>query len=142
MGFGSVEALKKYYQNFVEWDGSLNDGVKGPDLMFYFSNRDSNDFGDPQPFGLVDTCSNPKCKIQASSLSPTPPPIVMPTPAPTPKSEAPTPKPTAITPTPAPPTPSSAACSAHEGCKALSGDCCPSSTGGMLACCKPVEVVI
>merc|ERR1712039_734776 len=113
MGFGSVEALKKYYQNFVEWDGSLNDGVKGPDLMFYFSNRDSNDFGDPQPFGLVDTCSNPKCKIQVSSLSPTPPPT--------------------------PPTPSSAACSAHEGCKALPGDCCPTSTGAMLACCKPVE---
>jgi len=161
--FGSVEALKKYYQNFVEWDGSLNDGVKGPDLMFYFSNRDSNDFGDPQPFGLVDTCANPECKIQ--SLAPTPKPSAhtpaptpsgptpKPTPAPTPKSDTPTPRPTPkpppSTPTPEPtvapsPGPSDAACSAHPKCAAsrLEGNCCPNDKGDMLWCCDSVEMVI
>merc|ERR1712066_1086504 len=62
--WASPDALRKYYQNFLEWDGSLNGGVKGLDYVFYFTNRDASDFGDAQPFGLVDKCSNPDCKLQ------------------------------------------------------------------------------
>lgn len=67
--YGSVEALKKYYQNFLEWDGSLNEGLKGPEVMFYFTNRDAFDGGDRQPFGLVGSCANPRCKIQVAALA-------------------------------------------------------------------------
>jgi hypothetical protein len=62
--WGSLDALKQYYQMFLEWDGSLNSGLTAPEFMFYFTNRDAYDFGDAQPFGLVDKCSDPMCKLQ------------------------------------------------------------------------------
>jgi len=65
--FCSVTSLRKYYQNFLEWDGSLNDGLKGPDQIFYFTNRDAPDLRDFQPFGLVKQCSDSKCKIQSGA---------------------------------------------------------------------------
>merc|ERR1712039_77996 len=67
--FASVEALKKYYQMFLEWDGTLEGDLTGPEVMFYFTNRDAMDGGDAQPFGLIDKCSNPNCKIQAVESS-------------------------------------------------------------------------
>merc|ERR1711979_145258 len=60
----STETLGNYYKNFLQWDGSLNDGVNPVDLMFYFTNRDVNDYGYLQAFGLVNNCFNPNCKVQ------------------------------------------------------------------------------
>merc|ERR1711948_153983 len=63
-----------------------------------------------------------------------------PTPVPTPNAPTPqpTPKPTPVGPEPTPrPTPPKidAKCSAHMGCTALQGNCCPSDEGICLGCC-------
>merc|ERR1711976_253720 len=51
--FGSVGTLKNYYQNFLEWDGSVNEGLKGIEYVFYFTSRDVSYQGDTEQFGLV-----------------------------------------------------------------------------------------
>lgn len=61
----SVDTLQGYYQMFLQWDGTLDEGLKGVDHMFYFSNRDFKDFNKAEEgFGMVTNCSNPKCKSQ------------------------------------------------------------------------------
>jgi len=70
-----------------------------------------------------DLCSGEKCKED-----PTPPPTKGRLPTPHPTKEDPTPLPTKAEPT--------KACSAHDRCKGLAGDCCPNSSGKMLDCCS------
>jgi len=63
----SADTLRGYYQMFLQWDGTLDEGLKGVDHMFYFSNRDFQDFNkNGEAFGMVNNCSNPKCKSQKS----------------------------------------------------------------------------
>jgi len=72
--FSSPESFKKSYFNFLSWDLSLpmldEDGetVSPPDHVFYFTMRDSVNFGDKEYFGLVPQCSDTKCKLQGSSV--------------------------------------------------------------------------
>eukprot|EP00930_Biecheleria_cincta_P025071 TRINITY_DN17889_c0_g1_i1.p1 TRINITY_DN17889_c0_g1~~TRINITY_DN17889_c0_g1_i1.p1 ORF type:complete len:693 (+),score=126.25 TRINITY_DN17889_c0_g1_i1:58-2079(+) len=62
--WSTVEMLELYYQNFLEWDLSLGPNVMGVDHAFYFSFRDSQNFGAHEGFGLETDCSSTHCKIQ------------------------------------------------------------------------------
>ena len=65
---------------------------------------------------------------------PPPPPSPMPPPPPPP----PSPLPPTVPPSPRPPSPPphpQVACSAHPQCAHLAGDCCPTASGVVLACC-------
>jgi len=72
-GWSTREAFSEYYANFLEWDLQM-EGVKGPDHIFYFTMRDSSNFGKTESFGLVGDgnplkwCSNTTCKIQSSTM--------------------------------------------------------------------------
>lgn len=66
-GWGSADSLKAYYKNILEWDGSVNDGLKGVDHIFYFSDHDSSEFFEAEAFGLAQNCSSNQCKIQSST---------------------------------------------------------------------------
>lgn len=48
----------------------------------------------------------------------------------------PSPPPTPPAPPMPPPSPPPAACAAHAGCVGLAGDCCPTGSGSLLACCS------
>jgi len=100
----SVARLKGYYQGFREWD------LGYAEFGFYFSLRDSSNFGMTEGFGLVNGCaeSTSLCKISDG-----PGPAPTPTPAPT-SPGAPTPRPT---PNPSPATKSTCAdlqCGNHD----------------------------
>lgn len=68
----SLETLRKYYTNFLKWglstaqQGAVSE--KGPDHIFYFTMRDSNNFGAAEYFGLVESCQNDACKLSDTSL--------------------------------------------------------------------------
>jgi hypothetical protein len=51
--WSSYESFEQYYKNFLSWDLSMPDGVAAPDHVFYFSVRDSSNFGLTEGFGLV-----------------------------------------------------------------------------------------
>ena len=40
------------------------DVEKGPDHVFYFTARDSGNFGVEEHFGLISDCDTKKCKLQ------------------------------------------------------------------------------
>jgi len=90
----SVARLKGYYQGFREWD------LGYAEFGFYFSLRDSSNFGMTEGFGLVNGCaeSTSLCKISDG-----------PGPAPTP-----TPAPTSPGPAPAKSTCADIGCSNHD----------------------------
>lgn len=67
--FSSQETFKTFYSNFLDWDlsvGSYQHGaeVRGPDHIFYFTLRDSIQFGVTEHFGLIEGCESTKCKLQ------------------------------------------------------------------------------
>jgi len=62
--WSTIEMMQLYYQNFLEWDLSLGPNVKSVDHAFFFSFRDSVNFGAREGFGLESDCSSTKCKIQ------------------------------------------------------------------------------
>ncbi|CAL1161903.1 unnamed protein product [Cladocopium goreaui] len=43
--FSSQNSLKNYYKNFLRWTLDISDDVDGPDHVFYFTARDSGNFG-------------------------------------------------------------------------------------------------
>jgi len=66
----SEDTFKKVYAKFLSWDFTLTakdaaKGYQGPDYAFYFANRDSNNMGMGEYFGLVHNCSETKCKLQS-----------------------------------------------------------------------------
>eukprot|EP00930_Biecheleria_cincta_P071379 TRINITY_DN5888_c0_g1_i2.p1 TRINITY_DN5888_c0_g1~~TRINITY_DN5888_c0_g1_i2.p1 ORF type:complete len:687 (+),score=140.20 TRINITY_DN5888_c0_g1_i2:51-2063(+) len=63
--WNAIEVFQIYYQNFLEWDMIMFDKTtKGVDHAFFFSFRDSINFGDHEYFGLESDCNALKCKIQ------------------------------------------------------------------------------
>jgi hypothetical protein len=58
--YSSLENLKAYYSHFLSWDLRLPNGLKPPDLSFFFTIRDTA----PEHFGLVAKCSDDACKLQ------------------------------------------------------------------------------
>merc|ERR550537_245179 len=112
--FSSEPVFREYYQNFLQWDLSLTSEHRGPDMVFYFTMRDSINGGMEEHFGLIETCKSTQCKMQ-STIAPSPSP-----PGPSPS-----------------PTPGKASCDAAPACKALGlhGNCCPADSGVYLGCC-------
>jgi len=74
--WSSKESFAKYYTNFLDWDLNMNGKYRGPDHVFYFTMRDSENFGKPESFGLIGDgdsskwCTNTTCKIQQASFPP------------------------------------------------------------------------
>jgi len=62
--WSTVEALSLYYQAFLEWDLGLGANVQGVDHAFYFTLRDSINFGDKENFGLIRGCGSRGCKLR------------------------------------------------------------------------------
>lgn len=58
------EAFALYYQGFLEWDLSLGPNVRGLDHAFFFTLRDSINFGDKENFGLIRSCKSRGCKMR------------------------------------------------------------------------------
>eukprot|EP00439_Symbiodinium_sp_Y106_P052235 s451_g6.t9 len=55
---------------FLEWDLTLPGGVPAPDHIFYFTLRDSLNFGKQEHFGLLTSCYSLGCKIATPSFRP------------------------------------------------------------------------
>lgn len=65
--FSSQNSLKNYYKNFLRWTLDISDDVDGPDHVFYFTARDSGNFGVGEHFGLIADCDATACKLQSKS---------------------------------------------------------------------------
>jgi len=74
--WSSKETFAEYYMNFLDWDMNINSAFRGPDHVFYFTMRDSQNFGKAESFGLMGDgdplqwCTNTTCKIQRSNSPP------------------------------------------------------------------------
>eukprot|EP00443_Scrippsiella_acuminata_P102439 CAMPEP_0115638004 /NCGR_PEP_ID=MMETSP0272-20121206/34498_1 /TAXON_ID=71861 /ORGANISM="Scrippsiella trochoidea, Strain CCMP3099" /LENGTH=495 /DNA_ID=CAMNT_0003075101 /DNA_START=63 /DNA_END=1548 /DNA_ORIENTATION=- len=66
--FSSRPVYETYYKNFLSWDLQMGD-VRGPDHVFYFTMRDSVNFGMEEHFGLIGQCGETKCKLQKASTT-------------------------------------------------------------------------
>jgi len=64
--------LYSNYKNFLEWDLDLHssDPVHPPDIVFYFTMRDASNFGNPEHFGLVESCTSTSCKLSQDNSKP------------------------------------------------------------------------
>jgi len=58
-----------YYSNFLAWDLSIG-GEKPPDHVFYFTARDSHNFGYDEYFGLMEGCVSVACKLRSPGYKP------------------------------------------------------------------------
>eukprot|EP00930_Biecheleria_cincta_P018264 TRINITY_DN14285_c0_g2_i1.p1 TRINITY_DN14285_c0_g2~~TRINITY_DN14285_c0_g2_i1.p1 ORF type:complete len:665 (+),score=107.20 TRINITY_DN14285_c0_g2_i1:47-2041(+) len=65
--WGSMDSLDRYYANFLKWEVTVR-GVRPPDHVFYFSIRDSLNFGGEEHFGLIEQCSLNHCKLHSSEF--------------------------------------------------------------------------
>eukprot|EP00928_Gymnodinium_smaydae_P071847 TRINITY_DN55328_c0_g1_i1.p1 TRINITY_DN55328_c0_g1~~TRINITY_DN55328_c0_g1_i1.p1 ORF type:complete len:491 (-),score=103.18 TRINITY_DN55328_c0_g1_i1:167-1564(-) len=71
--FSSEKSLRTYYENFLKWDMQVEE-ERGPDHVFFFTMRDSQNFGFLEHFGLggsgdpTKLCVNTTCKLQRSSF--------------------------------------------------------------------------
>jgi hypothetical protein len=80
--WSTKESFAEYYTNFLDWDLNMNGRYRGPDHVFYFTMRDSDNFGKVESFGLIGDgdplqwCTNTTCKVQQASF-PTPPALVL-----------------------------------------------------------------
>lgn len=63
--WSSMETFRNYYSEFLAWDLSIGGGMRGPDHVFWFTMRDSHNFGDGEHFGLMSTCTSPECKVRS-----------------------------------------------------------------------------
>merc|ERR1711907_95440 len=51
-GWSSVSSLAAAYKSFLKWDMSVAPGMLPVEQAFWFSIRDSNNFGNQEHFGL------------------------------------------------------------------------------------------
>lgn len=70
--FFSKNMLYSNYKNFLEWDLDLHSSepVDPPDMVFYFTMRDSSNFGNQEHFGLVESCTTTSCKLTQDDTQP------------------------------------------------------------------------
>jgi len=70
--FFSKNMLYSNYKNFLEWDLDLHspEPVDPPEMVFYFTMRDSSNFGNQEHFGLVETCTTTSCKLTQDDTQP------------------------------------------------------------------------
>jgi len=62
--WSSVSALRKFYGEFLSWDLSEKT-IDPPDHVFYFTARDSVNFGVVEHFGLLEVCGDARCKLRS-----------------------------------------------------------------------------
>jgi len=65
--WSSYATFRDFYKGFLSWDLSVGGGVKPPDHVFWFTLRDSVNFGDTEHFGLIESCDAPQCKLHGES---------------------------------------------------------------------------
>lgn len=65
--FSGMAAFEKFYRGFLEWDLTLPSGERGPDHAFFFTLRDSLNFGIQEHFGLINSCESLACKIKTAN---------------------------------------------------------------------------
>lgn len=111
--FSSEASFRQYYEGFLSWDLTTS-GVRGADHIFYFTPRDSNNFGVGENFGLISSCGDSACKLQAPQLG---------------AGDA-----AALA--------LEAACEKNLDCETLDGACCPTLQGEMLICCGVNKTVM
>jgi len=63
--FSTPDTMHSVYNGFLKWDMSVQ-GVKAPELSFYFTMRDSANFGVKEHFGLIDSCEASHCKLSTT----------------------------------------------------------------------------
>merc|ERR1711865_158484 len=70
--FFSKNMLYSNYKNFLEWDLDLHSSepVDPPEMVFYFTMRDSLNFGNQEHFGLVESCTTTSCKLTQDDTQP------------------------------------------------------------------------
>jgi len=61
--FSSYPTLRDYYANFLKWDLDVGRNYAPPEHVFYFTMRDSSNFGKKEYFGLIETCGSSQCKL-------------------------------------------------------------------------------
>lgn len=77
--WSSEKSFSMSYDNFAKWDLTVP-GTKAPEHTFYFTLRDSTNFGMGERFGLIGGCKSSDCKlsppggINGSTSSSTPAP--------------------------------------------------------------------
>jgi len=64
--FSSLASMRRFYSSFLRWDLAVS-AASGPDHVFYFTARDSGNFGVGEHFGLVSDCESRHCKLQSNS---------------------------------------------------------------------------
>jgi len=62
--WSSAGALQAFYSGFLAWDLETA-GARPPDHVFYFTVRDSLNFGVREYFGLVHACEEDTCKLRS-----------------------------------------------------------------------------
>uniref|UniRef100_A0A7S4WFA8 Apple domain-containing protein n=1 Tax=Alexandrium monilatum TaxID=311494 RepID=A0A7S4WFA8_9DINO len=63
--WSSRETFKGFYERFLGWDLEIGGGMPPPDHVFWFTMRDSANFGEQERFGLIAGCGEPRCKLHS-----------------------------------------------------------------------------
>ncbi|CAK0874158.1 unnamed protein product [Prorocentrum cordatum] len=68
--WSSMETFQTFYEGFLQWDLTIDVNGDWPpvDAAFWFTIRDSMQFGYPESFGLVDSCAAPDCKLSSQGF--------------------------------------------------------------------------
>merc|ERR1712039_327696 len=75
--FSGYPMLYDYYSHFLRYDMKMSRSTlhnkpanyyEGPEIMFYFSIRDSGNFGETEHFGLMSSCQSSQCKLTTSNV--------------------------------------------------------------------------
>lgn len=68
--WSSIETFESFYDGFLKWDLTIDaDGAWPPvDAAFWFTIRDSVQFGYAESFGLIESCAAPECKLSSEDF--------------------------------------------------------------------------
>ncbi|CAK0901482.1 unnamed protein product [Prorocentrum cordatum] len=58
--------FRVYYEGFLAWDLRVTSEALPPDMVFYFTVRDSDNAGYEEHFGLIGRCADSRCKMEAN----------------------------------------------------------------------------
>eukprot|EP00928_Gymnodinium_smaydae_P017741 TRINITY_DN16786_c0_g1_i1.p1 TRINITY_DN16786_c0_g1~~TRINITY_DN16786_c0_g1_i1.p1 ORF type:complete len:416 (-),score=57.35 TRINITY_DN16786_c0_g1_i1:129-1376(-) len=65
--FSGYRMFYDYYREFLAWDLTIP-SYAAPEHVFYFSVRDSHNFGMKEHFGLIGKCKEAQCKLNYSAV--------------------------------------------------------------------------
>mmetsp|Transcript_27920 Transcript_27920/g.74496 ORF Transcript_27920/g.74496 Transcript_27920/m.74496 type:complete len:108 (-) Transcript_27920:61-384(-) len=64
--FSSEAMFRVYYEGFLAWDLRVTSEALPPDMVFYFTVRDSANAGYEEHFGLIGRCADSRCKMEVA----------------------------------------------------------------------------